>query len=289
VDLGRRVIAMKKYPVQRVTKALGISRSNLYQNRRERPKRYHRQDDAEVLEEIRAVAKNRSTYGYHRTTGLLNRERRKNGFSRRNKKKVYRLMKVHGLLLPRGKESIVRVHTGQVFTLQSDLRYCSDILEIRCWNGETVAVTFSLDCHDREAISWVAAARPLVHEDVMDLMDQTVVTRFGPNIGRLPHAIEWLSDNGGQYTAHETVQYGEQWGFRMCTTPAYSPQSNGMAEAFVNTFKRDYVYTHELPDAQTVIRALPDWFRDYNEQAPHSSLKMRSPWEYRKTLNQVSV
>jgi transposase InsO family protein len=289
VDLGRRVIAMKKYPVKRVTKALRISRSNVYQNPIERPKRYQRQDDVEVLEEIRAIAKNRATYGYHRTTGMINRQRRKKGLSRRNKKKVYRLMKVHGLLLPRVKESNQRSHRGQVFTLRSDLRYCSDIFEIRCWNDEVVRVAFSLDCHDREVLSFIAKTRPLVHQDVMELMDQSVVCRFGSNAENLPHEIQWLSDNGSQYTAKDMVQYGEQWGFQMCTTPAYSPESNGMAEAFVKTFKRDYVYTHELSNAKSVIRCLPEWFRDYNEEAPHSSLKMRSPWEYRKTLNQVSV
>ena len=35
------------------------------------------------------------------------------------------------------------------------------------------------------------------------------------------------------------------------------PQSNGMAEAFVKTFKRDYLYVHDRPDAQTVLSQLP--------------------------------
>jgi transposase InsO family protein len=38
-----------------------------------------------------------------------------------------------------------------------------------------------------------------------------------------------------------------------CFTPVRSPPSNGVAEAFVKTFKRDCVYVHDRPDAQTVL------------------------------------
>ena len=37
------------------------------------------------------------------------------------------------------------------------------------------------------------------------------------------------------------------------TTPAYSPESNGLAEAFIGTVKRDYVDGAELRDAETVL------------------------------------
>lgn len=50
-----------------------------------------------------------------------------------------------------------------------------------------------------------------------------------------------------------------------------------MAEAFIKTFKRDYVRMHELPDAITVVEQLPLWFEDYNENRPHKNLKMMSP------------
>ena len=55
-----------------------------------------------------------------------------------------------------------------------------------------------------------------------------------------------------------------------------------MAEAFVKTFKRDYVYLNRLNDAATVIADLKHWFEDYNEFHPHSGLKMKSPREYRR-------
>lgn len=55
-------------------------------------------------------------------------------------------------------------------------------------------------------------------------------------------------------------------------TPVRSPQSNGMAEAFVKTIKRDYVAVNGAPDAITVLRNLPGWIEDYNEHAPHKAL-----------------
>jgi hypothetical protein len=41
-----------------------------------------------------------------------------------------------------------------------------------------------------------------------------------------------------------------------CTTPIQSPQSNGMAEAFVKTIKRDYARVSSKPDAASVLRQL---------------------------------
>ncbi len=41
-----------------------------------------------------------------------------------------------------------------------------------------------------------------------------------------------------------------------------------MAEAFAGTFKRDYVYVQDRPDARAVLDQLAGWFEDYNERHP---------------------
>ena len=46
--------------------------------------------------------------------------------------------------------------------------------------------------------------------------------------------------------------------------------------------KRDYVSCMDLTDAQTVLAQLPAAFEHFNEVHPHSSLKMRSPREFRQ-------
>jgi len=108
---------------------------------------------------------------------------------------------------------------------------------------------------------------------------ESMENRFG-FVDHLPHRIEWLTDNGNCYIARATRQFAHTLGFEICTTPVRSPQSNGMAEAFVKTFKRDYVYLNDLPDAITVINALPRWIEDYNCSHPHSGLNMKSPREF---------
>jgi transposase InsO family protein len=60
-------------------------------------------------------------------------------------------------------------------------------------------------------------------------------------------------------------------------TPECSPQGNGMAESFVNTFKRDYVSRMHPGNAATVLAQLLAAFPHCNEVYPYSSLKIRSP------------
>ncbi len=43
--------------------------------------------------------------------------------------------------------------------------------------------------------------------------------------------VQWLSDNGPQDTATASVLYVHEVGLVPITTPAYSPPSNGLAEA----------------------------------------------------------
>ena len=84
----------------------------------------------------------------------------------------------------------------------------------------------------------------------------------------------------GARCAKDTLDTATALGLTLCFTPVRSPESNGIAEAFVKTFKRDYARLSILPDAETVIALLPAWFEDYNEVHPHSGLKFLSPREF---------
>ena len=255
---------------------LEIARSNLSIKTHSTRKKYTKNDDFWILEKIRKVIDGKPSYGYRRVTARLCLEFEKEGKSRVNAKRIYRIMKQESLLLQRHTGRPTQTHDGQIIALASNLRWCSDCFEIRCWNGEKIQVAFSLDCCDREAICYIATTGGISGEMIRDLMLESVEQRFGPNTKKLPCSIQWLSDHGPPYVAAETREHGKKLGFLICNTPSYSPESNGMAEAFVKTFKRDYVYLNQLENAQTVLEQLPAWFEDYNETAPHKGLKMKS-------------
>ena len=271
-----------------IATTLGVARSNLtaraagHANARGP---YRMADDADLLTVIRRHVDARPTYGYRRITALVNRERALACLEPLNRKRVLRIMRNHGLILERctGRRE-GRVHDGKIAVMRSNLRWCSDGLEFTCWNGEVVRVAFIIDAFDREIIAFVAlSGAGISGSDVRDMMLDAVERRFGAD--RAPHPIEHLSDNGSCYIAADTRSFATALNLVPCFTPVRSPQSNGMSEAFVKTFKRDYVRVTPLPDAATALGLVTGWIEDYNDIHPHSALRMRSPREFIAAIN----
>ena len=87
-----------------VAEVIGVSRSNLMERMRARPKkRIGRRPlpDGKLVAEIKAVIAELPTYGYRRVHAILKRQALAAGLKPSNHKRVYRVMKVHGLLLDR--------------------------------------------------------------------------------------------------------------------------------------------------------------------------------------------
>jgi putative transposase len=272
----------KLAPIGRV---LGISRACAYRASAGRPRRYTTGDDRIVTAQIRSVIRTRASYGARRVRALVNR-----AFATRyNLKRIRRVMELNGWQLPRAaRRRTGRAHRGRIQRDVSNERWCSDVLEIACWNGEIVQLGFALDCHDREALAALAVPRDFLATDVQQLMRSAVTARFGAG-ARPDDPIQWLSDNGSIYTALDTLCTAERLHLVPITTPASSPQSNGMSEAFVNTLRRDYLAGADLCTAAQVLEQVPAWIADYNAVAPHSALGYQSPQQYRSSRPTAGV
>ncbi|SRA12071.1 IS2, transposase orfB, truncation [Escherichia coli] len=124
-----------------------------------------------------------------------------------------------------------------------------------------------------------------------DRLRKTVVAHvFGERtmatLGRLMSLLSpfdvviWMTDNGSCYRANETRQFARMLGLEPKNTAVRSPESNGIAESFVKTIKRDYISVMPKPDGLTAAKNLAEAFEHYNEWHPHSALGYRSPREY---------
>jgi transposase InsO family protein len=70
-----------------------------------------------------------------------------------------------------------------------------------------------------------------------DMLSSTVVSRLRRTFSQLGVPNQLVSDNGPSFVSHETREWLSRVGCTLVTTPAYHPQSNGIAERFVRTIK----------------------------------------------------
>ncbi|WP_151200466.1 IS3 family transposase [Klebsiella pneumoniae] len=302
VDIGRPkkvdsacTLVARGWRISFVSRCLRVSRAQLH-TRLRRPdnwqdrRRKRQPDDTDALSRIHAVIGDLPTYGYRRVWALLRRQSEAEDLAVMNAKRVYRIMRQNALLLEQKPAipPLKRAHTGKVAVGESNQRWCSDGFEFRCDNGEKLRVTFALDCCDREALHWAASTGGYDSETVQDVMLGAVERRFGSTLPAFP--VEWLTDNGSAYRSRQTRQFARMVGLEPKHTAVRSPESNGMAESFVKTMKRDYISIMPKPDGLTAAKNLAEAFEHYNEWHPHSALGYRSPREYlrRRTSNGLS-
>jgi putative transposase len=120
------VAATRQFQMTAVCEMLGVARSNIARRVMQGPsKRRGRPALSEepLLSEIMTVIAEMPSYGYPRVWAVLRRGSEAQGDAPANRKRVYRIMKKHGLLLQKhaGGEA-ERQHDGCVAVGQSNLR-----------------------------------------------------------------------------------------------------------------------------------------------------------------------
>ena len=233
----------------KVIRLFGLSKGTVYYKRRGYPqnRKSLRVQNKEQENVILDICKDRATYGVPRVRAIANRDYgQKMSFY-----KVRRVMKEKNLLIEKvSNPRKSREHTGKVMVPFPNTRWSSDITSIKLWDGTKVRFSYILDCCDRSIIAYRLGKR-MQASDIELMLEQAIYSRFpkGPNSIKY---LEFLHDNGPEYTELKLQKQLKAWGIKNCNTPTYSPQSNGMCEAFNGTFKRDYVYQNCLDDFDTL-------------------------------------
>jgi putative transposase len=267
-----------KLSKNRIIKALGVAKSSVYYKSRKYPNRKpsnRKELPLRVKRLIQIIARRKSTYGVPRIRAIL---RRDHGFNT-TKYMVLRFMDEKNLLIKKNRtRGPSRKHDGKISVDKINTRWASDITSIKCWNGEKIRVAVILDCCDRSVISWLAA-KHIQACDIEKMVDSALNKRFRDFLP-LKGQLQFLTDNRPEFIEKELNKNLKKWNIESCFTPTYSPQSNGMVEAFNGTFKRDYVYESCLDSNEVVHSQISKWISEYNNYAPHSALKMKTPTEY---------
>ena len=86
-----------------------------------------------------------------------------------------------------------------------------------------------------------------------------------------------ISDNGSNYTSRLFGQAASELGICLHRTRPYRPQTNGKAEAFIKTLKREWAYARIYSSNAERLDELGSFLNYYNERRPHTSLGLKPP------------
>jgi putative transposase len=247
----------------RACSLLGLYRSTLqYQARPDR--------NAELEQQIQALAQRHRRYGYRRTWALLRRRGQQ-----LNKKRVHRLWKRAKLQvrkIPRRRRvaravgtPVQAMHPGHVWTY--------DFVHDACLNGTALKVLTVMDEFTREGLA-IDVATTMPAAKVLTVLDRLFHEHGAPQFIR--------SDNGPEFIALAV----QGWLARHHTATLYidpgSPWQNGYEERFNGTVRDECLNAysfHTVTEAQVILTA---YRREYNEERPHSSLGYRTPAEFKR-------
>lgn len=88
-----------------------------------------------------------------------------------------------------------------------------------------------------------------------------------------------ISDNGSNYTSKLFKQTASDLGICLHRTRPYHPQTNGKAEAFIKTLKREWAYARIYTSNRERLDELSTFLNYYNHNRPHTSLGLKPPAE----------
>jgi putative transposase len=194
------------YGLQRVTRIWGVARATIYRHRHGADAAHRRKSgplgamaDQDLAGMIRQLLTDSPFHGegYRKLWARL-----RFACVRTSRRRVLRLMRVHGLLAhqragrPRGS----RAHDGTITTDQVDLMWGSDLTSVMTGEGQA-AVFVAVDHGSAECVG-LHASRSADRFEALEPVRQGVRERFGAFARNVASGLALRHDHGSQYVSH---------------------------------------------------------------------------------------
>jgi putative transposase len=245
------------------------------------PRRPRHTSTEVVLAAIRVIIAREPAWGVRKCWATLKRDGLKV-----SKKRVWAIMRAHGLVLVRDHEP-GETPRGHVVVPDPNRRLATDFTT--CWTRKdgTVAIVPTIDCGCRTVE--LVVTKDQHGPAILASVRKKLVAAFG-SPENVPTGVELRTDHGPQYTGSDCADLCEQWGLDHTYAPVGRPTGNAVAERVIRTLKEEVVWLRDWDSLDELRVALDAWVKRYNEQRPHQALGWKTPAEYRaEKLNSAPV
>ena len=254
--------------LHRQCKLLDISRSSAYYKARP-----IKAEDLELMRLIDEQYMKTPTYGSRSMRSHL----RRLGY-KINRKRIQRLMNLMGLsaIYPRPRTSKPHpAHKVYPYLLKGldinrpDMVWATDITYIPMKRGFMYLVAI-MDWHSRKVLSW-RLSNTLDADFCVSALEEAI-NQYGP-----PEIFN--TDQGAQFTGTRFIEVLQSHGIRISMDGRGRVFDNIFIERLWWTVKYHYVYLHEVETGLELRKGLKEWFKFYNGERSHQSLKDKTPDE----------
>lgn len=230
------------------------------------------QRNAPVLERIQALKADHPFWGYRRIWAHL---RYVDGL-RINKKRVLRLMRIHGLLVtPNHRLKATRTPTRSKPRPTAPNQWWGiDMTKVMVEPLGWVYVVIVLDWYTKKIVGHYAGLQAKSAHWRLAL-EQAVQHQFPA--GAQGQGLSLMSDNGCQPTSVAFMKTCATLGITQAFTSYNNPKGNADTERLMRTLKEEFLWLREWTSSLELERALPAWVDWYNTSYLHSALGYQPP------------
>lgn len=206
-----------------------------------------------------------------------------------NKKKTYRLMKAHRLLLnhriaPRqGEKQYVKYRKMEAQApyqaLQFDIKYM--------WVGElkrNVFLLTVLDVFTRKVLGY-CLQKSVRRQDVVGLW-QKILQQI-PQVQYSQMRVR--SDNGSQFVSYLVKEFFREKGIYQEFCHPATPQEDAHIEAYHSILEREFCQRYEWFTLEELQNYIQKWVKFYNHDRIHASLGYLSPVQFLQNQSEIFV
>lgn len=235
--------------------------------------------DKELLTAIARLKGEHPFWGYRRVWAYL---RFREG-QPVNKKRIYRVMKEHQLLVntqtrlkaQRGKYPYRAKPRAQKPNSFWGIDMTKILIETFGW----VYLQVVLDWYTKKIVGYSLTLSSKT-KDWEEALHNALQGQFPQGIkDTLKTSLRLVSDNGCQPTSERFMRTCGALGIEQIFTSYNNPKGNAETERVMRTLKEDLIWIREFQSPWELDLALREWVHRYNTDYPHSSLSYQTPQE----------
>ncbi len=222
----------------------------------------------EIIEKIKELKQNHPFWGYRRIWANLNYHTS----LLVNKKRVYRLMQQHNLLVRehRKLKAKRKTYPSKLKAKCPNQIWGTDMTKVKLPHIGWAYIVLVLDWNSKKIVGHSMALRSKT-EDWLEALNVACQKQFPQGI-RSYQKLSLVSDNGCQPTSARYIQECGILGIKQIFTSFCNPKGNADTERLMRTMKEELIWSNDWLSYGQLSAALDRWVHEYNTHYLHSAL-----------------